>query len=126
MVIAIGKSLVVNTTPVIEPDSKKLKGRLSAIHQNALPNAKAVEHMVKKAQHFHFLVATGDVVKGVNDSSYIELMNQIDYLTTGDGLYVVKLTQHGYGGHPLYKPKAMIENLTHVRKADAQWHLKVV
>ena len=120
------KVVVVNTTPVIETDSSKLKTRISDIHKNALPNAKAIEHMVKTAGHFHFLVATGEVIKGVNDDSYIKLMNQIDYLTVGDGLYVVKLTAKGYGGHPLYKPKAMIENLTHVRKADDQWHLKIV
>lgn len=118
--------IIVNTTPVIETDSKQLKSRVADIHKNALPNAKSVEKMVKTAAHFHFLVATGDVIKGVNDDSYIKLMDQIDYLTTGDGLYVVKLTKKGYGGHPLYKPKAMIENLTHVRKADAQWHLKQV
>jgi hypothetical protein len=79
--------------------------------------------MVRESGHFHFLIATGNIIKGVNDKTYIDLMNHIDSITTGDGLYVVRLTSKGFGGHPLYKKASELKNLTHVRQKDAQWHL---
>lgn len=117
--------IIVNTTPVIETSSDNLKNHQSEINQQAMVNAKTVGRMVKEAKHFHFLVATGEIQKGVNDKSYIELMNKIDDMTTGDGLYTVRLTKDGYGGHPLYKKTSEIQNLTHIRKADDQWHFVV-
>lgn len=118
--------IVVNTTPVIETDSKNLKNRQSDINRNILPNTKSVTRMVKEAHHFHFLIATGDIIKGVNEQAYVDLMNHIDAITVGDALFTIKLTSKGYGGHPLYKKAELLENLTRVRKADDQWHLEPV
>lgn len=115
--------IVVNTTPVIETNSDNLKSRIGDINRNMLPNTKSVIRMVRESGHFHFLIATGNIIKGVNDKTYIDLMNHIDSITTGDGLYVVRLASKGFGGHPLYKKASELKNLTHVRQKDAQWHL---
>jgi len=116
--------IVVNTTPVIEKDSDNLKNRVNDINKNILPNTKAVTRMVNEAGHFHFLIATGDIKKGINDKAYIDLMNHIDSITEGDGLYVISLTKNGYGGHPLYKKTEMLENLTRVKKGTSDWKLE--
>ena len=117
--------VIVNTTPIIETDSDNLKNRQAEINKLAMVNASTVAKQVKLAGHFHFLVATGLIKKGVNDKSYVALMDQIDQQTTGDGLYVVDLTKDDYGKHPLYTKDDDVRNLKWVSKADAQWHLKL-
>lgn len=119
------KIVIVNTTPVIETDSKNLKAHQAQINKLAMVNAKVVAKQVKQAGHFHFLIGTGVIEKGVNDKSYIDLMNQTDHDTTGDGLYVGALTKAGYGKHPRYIKGEELIALTHVSKADDQWHLKL-
>ncbi|KRL43728.1 DUF1643 domain-containing protein [Lacticaseibacillus manihotivorans] len=119
------KVVIVNTTPIIETDSDNLKNRQAEINKLAMVNASTVAKQVKLAGHFHFLVATGLIKKGVNDKSYVALMDQIDQQTTGDGLYVVDLTKDDYGKHPLYTKDDDVRNLKWVSKADAQWHLKL-
>ncbi|WP_127849385.1 DUF1643 domain-containing protein [Lacticaseibacillus hulanensis] len=117
--------IIVNTTPIIETNSDNLKAHQAEINDQASVNANVVANMVVAARQFHFLVATGEIKKGVNDRSYIELMDEIDRMTTGDGFYTVRLTKDGYGGHPLYKKTEEIQNLTHIRKADNQWHFRI-
>lgn len=116
--------IVVNTTPVIETDSNNLKNRVNDINKNKMANTSSVSRMVREAGHFHFLIATGEIKKGVNDSAYVDLMNHIDDMTVGDALFVISLTSKGFGGHPLYKKSEQLKNLTRVRKADDNWKLK--
>lgn len=116
---------IVNTTPIIETDSKNLKNRVPEINKYMLANSKTVARMIKKAGHFHILIATGEIIRGVNDKAYISLMDQIRATTIGDAFYTVQLTKAGYGGHPLYKSKDKIQHLTHIVPVDAQWHWAV-
>lgn len=118
--------VVVNTTPVIESKSVNLKNRVNEIRRNMLSNTKAVTRMVRESGYFHFLIATGNVIKGVNEQPYIDLMNHIDSITRGDALFTIRLTSNGYGGHPLYKKAFELQNLTKVKRKDANWHLVAV
>ncbi|MDT2563434.1 MULTISPECIES: DUF1643 domain-containing protein [Lactococcus] len=118
--------IVVNTTPVIETDSNNLKNRINDINKNKMANTRSVSRMVKEAGSFHFLIATGEVKKGINDAAYVDLMNHIDNITVGDALFVISLTSKGFGGHPLYKKAEQLQNLTLVRKSDEFWHLEKV
>ena len=108
--------IVVNTTPVIETDSNNLKNRINDINKNKMANTRSVSRMVKEAGSFHFLIATGEVKKGINGAAYVDLMNHIDNITVGDALFVIRLTSKGFGGHPLYKKAEQLQNLTLVRK----------
>lgn len=117
------KIIIVNTTPIIETDSSKLKEYKSTVNKLMMTNKTSIGRMIKEAHKFHFWIATGNTKKNVNDAAYEDLMNYIDAHTTGNGQYAMKVTAEGYGKHPSRATVEELEHLKHVVKADDKWHI---